>query len=45
MSDDEIYERLAKLETNVDWLKRLQYVTLGTQLTMMVALITSIMVG
>jgi hypothetical protein len=40
-----LIERLTRLETNMEWVKRQQYALLGTQLSMIVALLMTYLKG
>lgn len=41
----DLHERLTRLETNMIWVMKQQYMLLGTQLSMIVALILAIVLG
>ena len=43
--EDNILERLTRLETNMDWVKKQQYVVLATQLSMIMAFVVSLIKG
>jgi hypothetical protein len=43
--EDNIKDRLTRLETNMEWVKKQQYMLLGTQLSMIVALVLTFLRG
>lgn len=45
MVEGKIMERLTRLETNMEWVKRQQYMILGTQLSMVLALVLTYLKG